>query len=146
MVKKPNAGGFEEKLAKLEEIVGKLEDEDTPIEESLSLFEEGVTISKELSVKLEEVKRKIEVLKKDAEGKLKLSINGAPFSEATLLAPLNANEGTVPLILGGLWNNTVVGNSPTQIKYEQLLIYDEIKPLSFGQELYNAGAGVVVTP
>ena len=72
MVKKTNAGGFKEKLEKLEAIVVKLEDESTPIEESLSLFEEGVGISKELSVKLEEVKRKIEILRKDAEGKLKL--------------------------------------------------------------------------
>lgn len=71
-MKKNENGGFEEKMAKLEEIVGKLEDERTPIEESLSLFEEGVAISKGLQEKLEEIKRKIEVLRKDAAGKLRL--------------------------------------------------------------------------
>lgn len=67
---KKKAGGFEERLASLEEIVADLEAGELSLEDSLARYQEGVEHLRRCYEMLKEAEGKVKILVKDGEGNL----------------------------------------------------------------------------
>lgn len=64
----PADGGFEARMARLEEITRTLEEGDLTLERSMALFEEGVTLARRLEEQLGAAEMKVEQLLQHADG------------------------------------------------------------------------------